>query len=217
MEKVVAFDLDGTLLDSADDLLLSLNTLLDELNMSKVNKSDINDLVGNGALVMIQKAFKLNNLKYKNNNNNLLMRFIEIYKTCFLKNSKLYEHVAYVLKKLHKNNFKLIIVSNKTEFFIHKILDHFDIKKYFSAISGGDTFAFKKPNPKHLTETIKKINLINYQCTFVGDSINDAICAKENDSKLILMSYGYSQENIHDMKADLVTDDLRDILKFLGV
>ena len=82
MEKVVAFDLDGTLLDSADDLLLSLNTLLDELNMSKVNKSDINDLVGNGALVMIQKAFKLNNLKYKNNNNNLLMRFIEIYKTC---------------------------------------------------------------------------------------------------------------------------------------
>ncbi len=216
MEKLVAFDLDGTLLDSADDLLLALNTLLEELKIDKVNKNDINDLVGNGALAMIKKAFILNNIKFKNTDL-LLKRFLEIYKTCFLENSKLYKNAKYVIEKLYENNYKLIIVSNKTEFFIHKILEHFKIKNYFSAVSGGDTFDFKKPNPRHLTETIKKISIKNYECTFVGDSLNDALCAKGSSSKLILMSYGYSLENIYQMKADLITDDLKDILRFLGI
>ena len=63
MEKVIAFDLDGTLLDSADDLMLALNTLLEEINIKKVNSKEVKNLVGNGALAMIEKAFQLNNLK----------------------------------------------------------------------------------------------------------------------------------------------------------
>ena len=216
MEKVIAFDLDGTLLDSADDLMLALNTLLEEINIKKVNSKEVKNLVGNGALAMIEKAFQLNNLKCENKKF-LSKRFIDIYKECFLTNSKLYPHAEIVLSKLFQNNFKLLVISNKSEYFVNKILEHFKIKNYFSAIAGGDTYSFKKPDPKHLTETIKSINLVNYKCTFVGDSINDVLCAKRTKSKLILMSYGYSKENIYDMEADEIFSDLRDILKIFKI
>ncbi len=216
MEKVIAFDLDGTLINSATDLILALNRLLEELGIDKVNENKISNLVGNGALAMIEKAFLLNN-KRITNKKFLVKRFIEIYKDCFLDNTQLYPNTRSVLQKLYGEGFKIILVSNKTEYFVHKILDHFKIKNFFSAISGGDTFKFKKPDPRHLTETIKALKISNYRCTFVGDSINDSLCAKNTSSSLILMSYGYSKENIHQMGAEMITDNLKDILKFLKI
>ena len=71
-----------------------------------------------------------------------------------------------------------------------KILDHFDISKYFASISGGDTFSFRKPNAKHLTETIANAGIDKYNCIFIGDSIADAECAKNSKSQLILLEYG---------------------------
>ena len=76
-----------------------------------------------------------------------------------------------ILKTLEilKNKFKLLLVSNKPEYFV-KILKHFNIYKFFSAISGGDTFDFRKPDHRHLLETIKKAKINNYKCWFIGDS-----------------------------------------------
>lgn len=216
MDKVVAFDLDGTLLNSADDLMLALNTLLEEIGIRKVNKNEISSLVGNGALAMIEKALELNGKKIKERTR-LVKRFIEIYKNCFLKKTQLYPHAKNVLEDLYYKKIKMILVSNKSEFFVHKILEHFKIKVFFSAISGGDTFKFKKPDSRHLTETIKLLKIDKYNCTFIGDGINDAICAKNSSSNLILMSYGYSKDDINKMGADLITNDLRDIPKYLKI
>ena len=213
MNKTIAFDLDGTLLDSADDLIATLNILLKENNLPLIKKKDVNNLVGNGALAMIKKAMIRNNVSGIDDIklNSLKDRFLTIYKKNYANKSKLYPYAKKTLKDLKFKKYNIILVSNKPEYYVKKILNFFDINKYFSAVSGGDTFAYRKPNPKHLYETIKLTKNTKKKCIFIGDSINDAICAKKSGSKLILMSYGYSDININSMDADLILDSLKDL------
>tara|TARA_X000000950_G_scaffold273526_1_gene357418 strand:- start:306 stop:992 length:687 start_codon:yes stop_codon:yes gene_type:complete len=209
---IIAFDLDGTLLDSADDLIDTLNILLKEMNINEMKKSDVNYLVGNGALAMIQKAFKINKI-YNDNINWVLLKnkFLHIYKYNCLKKSKLFPYTKEVLEELKFKKYHIVLVSNKPKYFVKKILRFFELEKYFNAVSGGDTFEFKKPDPRHLYETIKLANIESYNCIFIGDSISDALCAKKSNSKLILLTHGYSDLNIKSMGADFVLDNLKEI------
>ncbi len=216
-KTILAFDLDGTLLDSADDLIDTLNILLKENNIPSMQRSDVNDLVGNGALSMIKKAFKINGIYNKDVSwEPLKERFLKIYEQNCLNKSKLFPYTTTVLEKLKSENYKLIIVSNKPEFFVKKILKYFKLEKFFSAISGGDTFDYRKPSPIHLYETIKLTNIKDYNCIFIGDSINDALCAKRSGSKLILLKHGYSDKNINDMKADIILENLKKIPQIIS-
>ena len=181
-----------------------------------MKKSDINYLVGNGALAMIKKAFQINNI-HKNDTDleKLKNRFLNIYKKNYVNKSKLFPNAKEILIELKSKKYDIIVVSNKPEYYVKKILNHFNIENFFSAVSGGDTFKYKKPNPKHLYETIKLTNNKKYNCIFIGDSINDAICAKESGSKLILLKHGYSDIDVNSMQADIVLDNLKEIPKII--
>ena len=210
--KVAAFDLDGTILDSADDLISSLNTLLKEQNQKIMTKNNVYSLVGNGALAMIKEAYNINLTVDKNIDwKKLQTRFIEIYKKQYAKKSKLYPYTIDALKELHNKNIKLILVSNKPQYFVKKILNEFKIRKYFVAVSGGDTFRYKKPSPKHLIETLNSVGIKKFNCCFIGDSLNDALCARNANTKLILLKHGYCNENLEKMGADYVLDDLKNL------
>ncbi len=211
----MAFDLDGTILNSADDLIFSLNVLLSELGQKNVSTNQVNMLVGNGALAMIKKAFEINNVKSNDiDYEKLKQKFLDIYKTCYVKKSKLYPFTYEILELLKEKKIKMLLVSNKPEYFVKKILDHFNISKYFASISGGDTFSFRKPNAKHLTETIANAGIDKYNCIFIGDSIADAECAKNSKSQLILLEHGYSKENIKLMGADYIFKDLKQLYSY---
>ena len=210
--KVAAFDLDGTILDSANDLIGSLNLLLKEQNQKPMKKSNVYSLVGNGALAMIKEAYKINSTFDKDINwKKLQTRFIEIYKKHYVMQSKLYPYTEETLKSLYKKNIQLVLVSNKPEFFVKKILSYFKIRKYFVAISGGDTYRYRKPNPQHLIKTLNSAGIKKFNCCFIGDSLNDALCAKSANTKLILLKHGYSNKNIEEMGADFVLDDLKNL------
>ena len=214
-DTIVAFDLDGTILNSADDLIFSLNVLLSELGQKNVSTNQVNMLVGNGALAMIKKAFEINSVKSNDIDfEKLKQKFLEIYKTCYVKKSKLYPFTYEILEFLNEKKIKMLLVSNKPEYFVKKILDHFNISKYFASISGGDTFSFRKPNAKHLTETIANAGIDKYNCIFIGDSIADAECAKNSKSQLILLEHGYSRENIKLMGADYIFRDLKQLYSY---
>lgn len=211
----MAFDLDGTILNSADDLIFSLNVLLSELGQKNVSTNQVNMLVGNGALAMIKKAFEINNVKSNDiDYEKLKQKFLDIYKTCYVKKSKLYPFTYEILELLKEKKIKMLLISNKPEYFVKKILDHFNISKYFASISGGDTFSFRKPNAKHLTETIANAGIDKYNCIFIGDSIADAECAKNSKSQLILLEHGYSKENIKLMGADYIFKDLKQLYSY---
>ena len=97
----MAFDLDGTILNSADDLIFSLNVLLSELGQKNVSTNQVNMLVGNGALAMIKKAFEINNVKSNDiDYEKLKQKFLDIYKTCYVKKSKLYPFTYEILELL---------------------------------------------------------------------------------------------------------------------
>ena len=210
--KVVAFDLDGTILDSADDLISSLNVLLKEQNQKIMSKKNMYSLVGNGALAMIKEAYNINHVVDKNINwRKLQTRFIEIYKNQYANKSKLYPYTTETLKELYSRNIKLILVSNKPQYFVKKILNKFKIRKYFVAVSGGDTYRYKKPNPQHLLETLNSVGIKKFHCCFIGDSLNDALCARNANTKLILLKHGYCNDNLEEMGADYVLDDLKNL------
>ena len=214
--NIAAFDLDGTLLDSADDLINCLNLVLEEEKKNKIDKKFVYKLVGNGALAMIKEAFKINGLLLKKTEyERLIKRFLLYYKVKCVQSSKLYPFAIETLDKLQTEGFKLILVSNKPEYFVEKILKHFKIYKYFVSISGGDTFNFKKPDVRHLTETIRMANIKNYECWFIGDSESDALCAKRANSKLILLKHGYSKDNLYSLGADYVLNDLSEVYNVL--
>ena len=189
--------------------------LLSELGQKNVSTNQVNMLVGNGALAMIKKAFEINNVKSNDiDYEKLKQKFLDIYKTCYVKKSRLYPFTYEVLEFLKEKKIKILLVSNKPEYFVKKILDHFNISKYFASISGGDTFSFRKPNAKHLTETIVNAGIDKYNCIFIGDSIADAECAKNSKSQLILLEHGYSKENIQLMGADYVFKDLKQLYSY---
>ena len=154
-DKVVAFDLDGTLLDSANDLVLSLNILLREQKQKSISRNKVNSLVGNGALAMIKKAYEINANNENVNWDELKDRFLEIYKSCYTKNTKLYPYTIETLNFLKKSKFKIILVSNKPEYFVNKILDYFNITSFFNT-----AVAINKVPPDIAMQSISEIQLI---------------------------------------------------------
>ena len=199
-EKIIAFDLDGTIIDSAPDLTSALNYVLNLFNLENIDEKEVRSLIGNGAEALINEAFKK---KGKNIENMIELKnvFLDKYKICFKDKTKLYPDAEKVIKRFYKSGYTLILVSNKPEFYCRELLTHFKIMKYFSSVSGGDTFSYRKPDPRHLFETINKTGISNHNTIFIGDSIYDYECAKNAKLPCILLSHGYSNININKLNA----------------
>ena len=211
LHKVIAFDLDGTLVDSAPDITKALNYVLKINNLKKVKLVDVKKLIGSGAKALIVDAFEKQEKKI-NNITSLTNIFLEKYNECFKEKTSLFPYVKTVLKKLVKKNFKLVLVSNKPEYYSRELLIHFNILKYFSFISGGDTYTFRKPDPRHITKTIKNAGIKSYSCLFIGDSKFDLQCSDNADIPCILLSHGYSNVDIKKLGAYKVVNNLKDAM-----
>lgn len=210
--KVVAFDLDGTLVDSAPDIRDALNYVLKKKNLKIINLSDIRPLIGGGAKALIQRAF-LNQNKPIDDLESCLKIFLKAYKDCFKNKTKLFPFAKYALKKLHNLEYKIILVSNKPEFFCKALLKHLDIDKYFLYISGGDTFRFKKPSSKHLKLACKMAGISSFNCVLVGDSEIDAGCAKNLNIPFILMKHGYCSHDLDTLGATKILASFKNFEK----
>ena len=138
--------------------------------------------------------------KKTDNISSLLDAFINKYNECFRNKTSLFPYAEIMLENLVKKDFKLVLVSNKPEYYSKELLKYFDILKYFSFISGGDTYGFRKPDPRHLTKTINKAGIVSYDCVFIGDSKFDLECSN-NANVCILLSHGYSDIDITKIEA----------------
>jgi len=213
----VFFDLDGTLIDSAEDLANSINFMLKSIGKNPYDIELIKTWVGNGATMLVKRAlsgsFEVGDID-ENEFKKALNIFMEHYKNNLCIKTQMYPGVKETLDKLKAK--KLAIITNKPFKFVTPILKEFKIDGYFGLILGGDSLDEKKPSKKPLLFACEKLNVSPSDTIMVGDSKNDILAAKRAGIKSIAITHGYSQgEDIKGLDADFVVDDIREILKVM--
>lgn len=198
----IVFDLDGTLIDTAPDLVESLNHTIAARDLDPVSYEDLTHLVGQGARVMIQRAFALRGAPLADDEvPGLLDRFIDHYEAGMPGKSHPYPGLIEALGRLKSAGYVLAVCTNKMERLALPLLQRLELTHHFSAIAGGDTFAFRKPDPKHILATVDRAGGSRDKVLMIGDSINDILAARNGGIPSIAVPFGYSDVAVDELGA----------------
>ncbi|WP_193017345.1 phosphoglycolate phosphatase [Proteus sp. FME41] len=218
--RAIAFDLDGTLTDSAVGLTEATDYALKAKGFPPAGKHNVTIWVGNGVDMLLTRA--LHNAGIEDVTAPLLkeMRdlFDEHYATSVKTGSDLFPHVKETLEVLASHNIPLGIVTNKPSPFIAPLLQQLEIDNYFSLVLGGDDVKEKKPHPSPLYLTMGIFGVKKEELLFVGDSRNDIIAAQEAQCPCVGLTYGYNYGlPIADSKPDYTLNNFADLLSILDI
>ncbi|WP_425373726.1 phosphoglycolate phosphatase [Phyllobacterium salinisoli] len=196
-KPIVVFDLDGTLVDTAPDLLDSLNHCLAHAGMAKVDPVALRRFVGHGARVMIERAFEAQkNLLSPEQLDWLVGLFLEHYSANMPGRSQLFLGAHEAMHRLTAAGYTLAVCTNKFEALSVKLLTELGQADRFAAICGGDTFSFRKPDPRHLIETIGRAGGDPDRAVMVGDSRTDIDTAKAAGIPVVAVDFGYTDQPV---------------------
>ncbi|MDP4985666.1 phosphoglycolate phosphatase [Pseudoalteromonas tunicata] len=218
-KELIIFDLDGTLIDSAPDLALTINLMLADLQLEPVDESLIRTWVGNGAQVLVERALAhayLSKPVELSLIDDALAIFLNHYQHNLVVKSRLYPDVYRTLTTLKQQGFTLALITNKPERFIAPILAAMELNSLFSYVLGGDSLARKKPDPLPLITACQQLDFSVEQAVMVGDSKNDILAAKAANMQSVGLTYGYNYgEPIANSKPDLVLDHFAKLVDHL--
>ncbi|WP_075996675.1 HAD-IA family hydrolase [Salaquimonas pukyongi] len=199
----IVFDLDGTLADTAPDLLASLNHSVRDHGFGEFTLAEIGHLVGHGSIAMIRRAFELHDTHLPEELlSELHQEFLVHYEANIAVHSRLFDGAAKLLDHLSQEGFVLAVCTNKYEAMARRLLGELGVLERFAAITGGDTFEFRKPDARHLDGTIERCGTPHG--LMIGDTITDADAAKNAGRPLILVDFGYSSRPVGEMGAGRV-------------
>ncbi|NUF50299.1 phosphoglycolate phosphatase [Gilliamella sp. ESL0250] len=215
--QAIAFDLDGTLVDSVPGLALATQNMLAELNLPTISNEQVKNFVGNGIDIMLERVFQAIQV---DPSTELLAKaknlFNQHYDKVIDAETKLFPNVKETLKVLHDNHYPLALVTNKPAQFLPALLTSLGIKEYFSLVLGGGDVIKLKPHPAPLYQVMATFGLFSDQLLFVGDSKNDITAAQNANCPTIALSYGYNYGiSIATSNPDFLLDDFKDILTLL--
>ncbi|HDY7708491.1 TPA: phosphoglycolate phosphatase [Vibrio vulnificus] len=215
--KLIAFDLDGTLLDSVPDLAVAADQATRAVGFPGVTELQVRDYVGNGADILIGRALSQSLTINPELSDELRAQarelFDDFYQQTGHKLSHLYPTVKETLKELHQAGFTLALVTNKPSKFVPDVLQQHGIADYFVDVLGGDSFPEKKPNPIALNWLMEKHQVQPTEMLMVGDSKNDILAAKNAGCASFGLTYGYNHgEPIAASEPDFVADSLAQLL-----
>ena len=218
----VLFDLDGTLVDTAPDLMTAHNHVMKKFGYSTRSVDEIRNLVGKGASVLIGRSIwgsakkefsKITDEKIKNE---MVKEFITFYGKNIVKDSKLIKGVLEFLKWAKSKNISMGVCTNKQEHLAIDLLKKIEIYDYFEYVAGGNTFEYCKPDPRHLTSIIEIMNGDIKKSLMVGDSENDADAAKSAGIPMILVEDGYTDKKIEQIYHNYLIKDFIGIEKIVS-
>ncbi len=204
---LVIFDLDGTLIDTAPDLIASLNHTIAAADLAPVTFDDLTHLVGQGARVMIRRAFELRGQEVREPAvEPLLHRFLDHYKREMPGASQPYPGLLEALDRLTDAGFTAAVCTNKLEELAFPLLERLGLVDRFPVVTGGDTFAFRKPDARHILGTIEKAGGDPVESVMIGDSINDILAARNAGIPSIAVTFGYSDVPVAELQPDHVIE-----------
>lgn len=195
---IIVFDLDGTLLETAPDLLDSLNHCLGTLSLNQVNPAEIRRYVGFGGRVMIERACVAHGRRLGSEELEAVYRiFLEHYGKNMPGRSKPFPGVIDSITAFHEAGYLTAICTNKLESLSRHLLEGIGIAHLFTAICGADTFEQRKPDPRHLIGTIEMAGGDPERCVMVGDSRTDIDTAKNAGIPVVAVDFGYTDQPVH--------------------
>lgn len=233
----VAFDLDGTLVDSAPGLTAAVDMALYALELPQAGESRVITWIGNGADVLMERALTWSrqerasqrmaqgkpgvdhaDLPQEEQVRMLRKLFDRYYQETVEEGSFLFPTVADTLAALHSKGLPLALVTNKPTPFVAPLLEALDIARYFTVVIGGDDVKNKKPHPEPLLLVAERLGLDPAELLFVGDSRNDIQAAQAAGCCSVGLTYGYNYgEAIALSNPDYVFERFNDLLPALGL
>lgn len=212
LPPVLALDLDGTLVDTAQDLVATLNTILARHGCPARPFAEARDSVGLGARHMLDVAFKADGRTADDATlDALLAEFVTHYASRIAEESRPYPGVVDALDRFAASGWRLAICTNKLEGLARELLEALELTDRFAAITGQDTFAFRKPDPRHLTETVRLAGGDPASAVMVGDSITDIRTAQAATVPVVAVSFGYSPTPVAAFGPDRIIDHFDDL------
>ena len=210
------FDLDGTLVDSAPDLHQALNLTLRAHGQRDLTLEETKPMLGDGMVPMLARAFKLTGSRISDQEaQSYFQEFLNHYRHMPPAPEQLYAKVHDTLVSMQKRGIALGLCTNKQEESTHRLLKSLNIAQYFGFVAGGDTFAFRKPHPDHVTGVIDHLMVSPKACVMIGDSQNDVFAAKAAGVPTIVVTHGYGV-NSRDLPADAFIDGFDELAPALG-
>lgn len=204
---VIAFDLDGTLVDTAPDLVGTLNWLLAEEGVAAISMEAARPFIGRGARWLIERGFHAADTALEAGRiQPLLDRFIARYQAHIADESRPFPGCVEALEALKGQGAKLVVCTNKLTGLSTDLLDALGMSRHFDAVIGADRAPAIKPDPRHLEAAIAEVGGSPARAVLVGDAATDAGAARAARVPLILVSFGYTETPAHELGADILID-----------
>ena len=212
----ILFDLDGTLVDTAPDLIRAHNHVMKKFGYPTKTLGELKNAVGKGAKAMMAKAngqWKWFDEKIQNDMTN---EFLSYYGDNILHESKLINGVKEFLNWCKKENISMAVCTNKTEHLAVDLLKKIGIYDYFEYVAGSNTFDYCKPDPRHLTSVIEILQGDIKKSLMIGDSETDSAAANSANLPFILLEDGYTDKKVNEIPHDHLVTNFQGIEKIVS-
>ena len=217
----VLFDLDGTLVDTAPDLMLAHNHVMKKFGYPTKSTEDIRNLVGKGAGALIGRSIwgqakkEFNKVLDNKIKDEMVREFVNFYGKNIVRESTLINGVKEFLKWCKEQNISMAVCTNKQEHLSNDLLKKIGIFDYFEYVAGSDTFDYCKPDPRHLTNVVEILGGDLKKTIMIGDSETDANAAKAAEIPIILLENGYTEKNTTEIYHNHLIKDFVGIEKII--
>ncbi|WP_315705213.1 MULTISPECIES: phosphoglycolate phosphatase [unclassified Bradyrhizobium] len=210
--RTIVFDLDGTLVDTAPDLISALNYVLEREGLPALPLASARNMIGAGARKLLERGLEAEGrIVGPEEMNRLTADFIDYYGENIAVASRPFEGLEMALDALAERGCQFAVCTNKLEWLSKRLLDQLGLSSRFAAICGADTFGVAKPDPAILRQTIARAGGDIGAAVMVGDAGTDVGAARRAGVPVIGCTFGYTDVPIAELNPDQLIDHMRDL------
>ena len=212
MAATIVFDLDGTLVDTAPDLLAALDALFAREGLPRVRSAELRNMIGGGARALIERALGEQRVTVTRGDvDRLYESYIAHYADHIAEASRLFPGLEQALDARAENGCRFAVCTNKLEFLAVRLLEELSIAGRFAAICGQDTFGLQKPDPEVLRRTVARAGGEMQGAVMVGDSATDIDMARSAAIPVVAVDFGYTETPVSQLGPDRIISRFDDL------